>query len=38
MLTYPKSAMRVRYANAFEFGPRDIDAGEISPLIFPNRT
>jgi len=36
MLTYPKSA----YTNAFEFGPRDFDAGEIlpPPVISPNRT
>jgi len=34
MLTYSKSTMRV--ANAFEFGPRDFDAGEIlPPLQFP---
>jgi len=31
---------RSAYANAFEFGPRDFDAGEIlpPPLISPNRT
>ena len=35
---------RSAYANAFEFGPRDFDAGEIllplfaTPLISPNRT
>jgi len=38
MLTYRKSTMRVRraaYANAFEFGPRDFDAGEILPPLYP---
>ena len=31
---------RSAYTNAFEFGPRDFDAGEIlpPPLFFPNRT
>ena len=35
---------RSAYANAFEFGPRDFDAGEVlapfffTPLISPNRT
>ena len=48
MLTYPKSTLdnaRSVYANAFEFEPRDFDAGEILPpplftfpLISPNRT
>ena len=30
MLTYHKA--RSAYTNAFEFGPRDFDAGEILPL------
>jgi len=35
MLTHPKSA----YTNAFEFGQRDFDAGEIEPLLIsPSRT
>jgi len=40
MLTNPNDNARSAYADAFEFGPRDFEAGEIlpPPLLSSNRT